>query len=683
MKWRYFILSSIICGTWAGSVFAQGTTVSLALTPIQTAFVKGDVSRFRMMNWTKDGSQSGVRELLLDTKVGKDVKVSFEGNGMFGDTDYKGGMLVTKDDLGYVKLNYDSFRKYYDNKGGYYPKFTSSGMALQTLGQDLALDIGHFALEIGKGTPEDSNFSIGYERGTKKGIKDSTTWSYVKDYALGTNTTIDRRKISPASIAKDETTDTLTAKGKVEVAGFTVKGEQKYVFFKGNNLRDTSTYGSTNVQADNIQTLQREIPQTKELTSSVRAERWTLNDKTYISFGYNFGHLRNSMLRSDRDYMSNILYASGTFRDGIAENLMDTHTLAGQVLTSLTDKLTFISRFKGEFSTTHSNATEYTLDVNGNRTAATNSINENRLGSAAESFSLRYNGLAKTSLYADLDLKQEHNWQYLQQSTNYSSLVNNAPEGKGTIGMRVSPTNKITWTTEASYGKKTDKLNKGEYSYETSLGANTGFIRRLMTVSDDVSTRLAVKPVKWLENSFKVKASTNVYHMTSTTSTNAYLTAGWDETAIPTKENDFIYDIVLMPTDALMFDVSYGLQLSKVDGPSIANTGTPPAYTANVYTWALNSSYAPTEKLSFFNSFEYSRSRNSTNADGSNYTSTGTTLWGPDQEWYNIDTGIKWSLKKDLTIEPHYAYSAFRSYEGMEIGNYSANIVWLDVDMKF
>ena len=140
-----------------------------------------------------------------------------------------------------------------------------------------------------------------------------------------------------------------------------------------------------------------------------------------------------------------------------------------------------------------------------------------------------------------------------------------------------------------------------------------------------------------------------------------------------------------MPTEELMIDASYSRKLNKVGGIGSQYAYAPPAFTGNVDILSLSTSYAPTEKLSLFNTFEYARAKNKTNADSDSLTSnaTGPLLWGQNEEWFNIDTGVTFSLRKDLTIEPHYAYQSFRAFDGIDSGNYSAHVYWLDVSLNW
>ncbi len=643
--------------------------------PTKTVNVKGDASKYRVFNWTKDGSQSGIKELKLNAKPGKDTHIFFEGSGMFGDSNYTGDMMLTTDDVGYVKLEYKSFRKYFESRGGKFIPFTSAGMSLHTLPQDLELDIGHFAVEVGKGSAKDSILSLGYEHNTKEGSKSTLNWAYAKDAAFGT-ATANQRKITPSFYDIDNITDTVKLKGKTDVAGFTVKGEQKYSFFDGKSLNQEQLYSSATTASENKITQQIEFPQTKGLSTTVRAERWTAKDKTFMSFGYRFGQLRNSVIETERDYTSagNFTRAGflsgGRFRNGHAQNIQDTHTWTGQVLSNLTNDLIFISRVKGELRRIHSESVYDTLNTSEVVTTTVEQSNESDVLHLGESFSLRYNGLPKTSLYSDIELEQERTSKDLRaMPTTYSEQINRAPEGSGTFGMRFTPFNKVSLTTEFKHGEKNDKLTQDK-------GSTQAYINKLRTTSDSLSSRLSWKPVKWLENSLRVKTSSHVYHIQ---------VLSLDTSKMSTTERDFTYNVAIMPTDEWMIDASYSRKLSNTGTVGAQYSYSPPAFTGNVDVFALSTSYAPTEKFSVFNTLEYARAKNQTNANSDTLksTSVGPLLWGVNEEWFNMETGITWSLRKDLTIEPHYAYQSFRSFEGMESGNYSAHVGWLDITLNW
>ena len=650
----------------------------LEVTPIKIVDVKGDKAKYRAFNWTNDGTQWGINDLLMKGNSGKDLQVSFEGRANPENADYAGDMLATKGDKGYFRINYKTFRKYFENAGGYFP-FPSSDMRQHFLGDNLDLDIGHFAMEIGRGPVKDPSLSLGWERDTKQGLKSTLNWAYAKDSAFGTASS-NQRKITPSFYNIDNVTDTVKLKGKTDVQGFTVKGEQKFSFFVGKTLKQEQLYSNANPVTNSANKILQVIakPQTKDLSTSVRAERWTKDDKSYVSFGYRYGHLRNSEFEAEREYtgLANFspagFLSGGTFKNGFAENDVDTHTWTGQAFTNLTNDLIFISRLKGELKDIKSGSHDFTLNSSEVITGDVMQHNKNQITSTAESFSLRYKGLAKTSLYSDLELKQERNWK-IQDVTpaTYSETVNRRPEGTATIGMRYVLNSKLNLTTELKHGQKNDKLDQVKGSGDT-------YINKLRTTIDALSTRVTWKPFRWMENSFKYVASKNMYHIQ---------VLGLSTSKMPSEEQNIAYNLALMPNDQWMIDGSYTRKMPRTGPIGASHVFVPPVFTANVDTYTVSASYAPTEKFSIFNSFEYSRAKNKTNVDSRDLTTyptpNGPLLWGVNEKWYNFETGITWKVKKDLTVEPHYAYQSFRSYPGIESGNYSAQVTWVDVKVAW
>lgn len=670
-----FVLAGLVSVLCAGSALAQeGSVMSLTLMPIQTSFVKGDVQKFRAVNWITDGSQSGIKDLRLDAKAAKDLNVIFEGRGMPGDEDYIGSMAVTKEGVGFIKTEYKGFRKYFDGMGGFFPY---DHLSINDLNKELALDMGHFSLEVGRGTPEDSPLSLLWERDTKKGDKSRLSWAQVRDTVNGAIPS-QLKYTAPSWENLDETTDKLTLRGKGKFLGFNLKGAQTYEFSQADTYAAVpyigypvanDTYNKTRTVSDDMQT--------KQLTTNILAERWTLNEKTYLSFGYLYSHTRNTDIQYQKEY--NVLGVWTTANSpknnyGHSLAIKDTNTWTGQILTNITPTLVFISKGKAELMSLHSSAEQqaYTSPLP-TLLAATDKRDEQNEILTAEAFSLRYSGIAKTSLYSELEMAQANLNQNMRKNTgaaNFFVYDEKAPEIVGTLGARIVPIKGVSLTSEYKHSEKGMKA-------KDQLNDNT-FIANMLTVKDDASIKLSWKPIKWLENGLRVSQAENKYH------TQVY---AQDWLKAQGSERNFSYDLTLMPTDELMFNASYALQLLKSSTPAaqIKTGGGLPGYTGNVYTTSVGSSYAPNEKFSIFNNISYSMAQNGTN----NYpdlNSTGPAMqYGFSDQWYSADVGAKLEVKKNVSVEPHYSYYAFRSNpeEGVNYGNYSAHVVWFDVNMKW
>ena len=690
---------------------AQGTSqVSLALMPAQFITVKGDAAKFRAVNWINDGYQWGIKQLDITGDAAKDLHVSFKASGIPNTLETSDEILITKDEVGYVQLNYDSFRKYYGTAGGLYPGEISTNnplpLSAYRVGEDLFLDIGNLKVELGNKKPEETSLALYYERAFKNGSKNWLSWGDVK---AQTAATVGIRKVAPTWQHLDQTTDTMGIKNKFKALGFNFKGDQKFEFYKGNTERPeviydatTSTTGSTNKIRN-----QKDADQTKSLSAAYLADRWTLNDQTYLAMGYRVEHSRvsqNELMREYNQYGVPALYSNPKNWDGYTRVTEDKNTVTGHIHTNISDNLSLSTKLKAEIVRLNGVSVEANDCGTGLLTCSSgtpdgianyayNGTNENKISSGAGSVGLKYSGISKTSIYSDFEFGQERNWKALERSlqNNFSGQTattsnsafwreteNNSPEWKGTIGTRVTPFKGVSSVLEYKHGDKNDKLRliTGSNPTVANLYKLTYGLR---TTEDALSTRISWKPVRFLEGSFRAKQSMDVYRTQF---------ASYDTIKTQGTSRDFVYALTLMPLDELMFNLSYSLQQNKISTPVSELAGTTysdflPVSTSNVDTWELASSYAPTANLSFFNVLSYSRSQNGIKNHNLTSATTSAFAYDNDEVWYNADMGVKLALKNDWSVEPHYAYYSFRTKDSVTFGNYTANVMWFDITKKW
>ncbi|MBF0121841.1 MAG: hypothetical protein HQL21_00355 [Candidatus Omnitrophica bacterium] len=670
---KSFLIVMCVTAFLGTGVFAQ--QVSLALMPVQTAFVKGDVSKFRAMNWVKDGAQSGVKSLAIDSKVGKDVNVSFEGSGMLNDDNYSGDMLITKDEVGYIKLSYGSFVKYSPNNGVYYSPLGARSQTI--LGEDLSMDIGDLTFEIGKGSSSDPDLAFSYERKTKNGLKNSSIYQSAWISSGTTNV----RKVAPTFIEIDDVVNVLTLKGKAKVAGFNLKGDQKYSYWEGNRTSKGLVVAptlNTSATADGGR-VESIDASTKEFTTTLRADRWTVNDRTYIGFGYRYQRLHNEQLYNYTK-LTTAFALPTTYLGSDAKNVMDSNVWTGQLYSNLTDKLSFSSGLKLNLQSTKSRAEEATVTyATGAKSGVEDYENENRVTKVAENVSLKYAAFSKATMYADLEMKQERNWRSNIGNHGGYEAVETIPENMGTLGVRIAPIKTVNITTEYKHGRRIDRTNT---LWQTDDGTTRDFLfyNKVQADVDVLASRLAWKPVRWLQGAFRYTETAKTYHIDTIDGLN------FDPSKTSGYQRDFVYGLTLLPNDQWMFDLSYSIERSKLSGiPSQSAVALPPS-TSNVDSVMFSTTFAPTQKLSFYSAAQYSRARNTENEAGANLTAGSggaNMLYDIDAEWYSIETGLKIEAKKDLTVSPHYAYQAYREDPGMEMNDFSAHVIWVDVSMKF
>src|SRR5208282_1216195 len=123
MRYLRLLLSIAVAVYMTGAgrfVFAQEANTSpfsLTLEPVQYAYVKGNVGKFEALNWMPAGAVEGISDMSFVKDINKDVSLNIEGSEFTNDTG--NGRLTLKDgDIAFLKIEYNAFRKYYDNTGG-------------------------------------------------------------------------------------------------------------------------------------------------------------------------------------------------------------------------------------------------------------------------------------------------------------------------------------------------------------------------------------------------------------------------------------------------------------------------------------------------------------------------------------------------------------------------------------
>lgn len=613
--------------------------------PIRSVSVKGDAAKFRAINWMNDGITGGIKEMGFDGDIGKGDKLSFEGHAIPGDNDFGASFNLTKGNGGYITMDYGNFRKWYDVYGGYYSNFTAQ--PISKLSFEPKMDMGHFSFEIGSGSEKDPGISLRYDRDTKVGTKSTLAWGSVVEGVT--------RKILPSWQRNDHTTDTIALKGNVDVAGFNVNGQQRAEFFNAKTYREDAATTTTVSSHD-------QNAYAKNLTTALRADRWVLDDKTYVNFGYRYQHLRNDMLDNMKQ--------SAIVIDAYATS--DSHAWVQNFTTQLAPDLNFLLNFKEEIINNTGVGDYWTAP-----STYSSVQSENGISQTGQSLSLRYGGIPKTSLYTDWDFQQTRNsTERFRRTTSNTNIeyVERSPETTGVIGIRYVHNSKLNLTSQLKYQSKNE-------TYNMLVNNDPGiYISRLAVNSNEWNNRLTWKPLRWFQNSFRLQLVDKVYRQQSLNqpAVTPELT-NFDWIKSQSASRVYTYDAILQPWDEWMFNVGGSLNQFKVSTPAsqvAVSGGGIPVFTANVYTLLFSASYAPKENFSIYSSAQYSRANdfNSQGFDGIPY--------GVNNESYDITIGAKWSPKKNLTLEPHYGYYSYRANPNdnysMDYGNYTAHVVWLD-----
>ncbi|MBF0571938.1 MAG: hypothetical protein HQL12_08740 [Candidatus Omnitrophica bacterium] len=684
MKSLRFLLSIAVAVYLTGAghfVMAQETNTSpfsITLAPLQYADVKGNVGKFEVLNWMTNGANAGVSDITFIKNINKDISLDVEASA-FPKTDDGTGHLILKDgDLAFLKIDYNAFRKYYDNTGGVY-KDTSSIIIPGALSgfkgnsPNLQLDIGFFKLEAGLGAISDPFLDVTYEHNSKDGDKSLLMWTPVFNSG-----NLAYRLIGPSYEAVNDTSDTVTLKEKKDVAGITIKGEQKAEVDYNHNYAYMPFLNSTPGTASTYNQLrtENEYLDAKLFGSGVRIEKWMFNDKTFASLGYHYNHvhdtdlMQNQVLSSVTGLVTDYGTGNGASTKqslwSFANALENEHVWVGNFNSILMPDLTLATDVKYEhigsegssvYNDDHTNISTFLP-------GPVSSTMDNRQDNEGEHISLRYSGISHTSLYAESSLEQKRYWfdESMPGTFEIARLVRTEKES-WTFGGKIVPDRFFTFTTQV-------KQRWEDNRYDTLLDINPGnqaFLDQLNINAVEESSTLTWKPYRWVQNSVKYQFVDAVYmprETTENTSVGVY----------PISENHMLssiltYDITVEPVDPLMLTLSYSHAENYIRTLQASQTGTSniPTFNSGDNSWLFSDSYTPMENIVLTNTVAYTLSPNYVDiSDGVPY--------GSSFKELTFTTGLEWTYHKWLKLGPSYEHASYRDNSLAGAGNYSANI---------
>src|ERR1039457_3240404 len=124
------------------------------------------------------GVFGGIEDLHYQADVAKKTTFTLDGHSIFDDHNYKLGLGLNHDALGFVRFNFENFRTWYPGTGGDLP---GDGTAFSLLGDALSLDRGLLSFEAGLTKKDIPQITFKYTHRYRDGDKTSTLWGPVHD----------------------------------------------------------------------------------------------------------------------------------------------------------------------------------------------------------------------------------------------------------------------------------------------------------------------------------------------------------------------------------------------------------------------------------------------------------------------------------------------------------------------
>ncbi|HWM25307.1 MAG TPA: MtrB/PioB family outer membrane beta-barrel protein [Chthoniobacterales bacterium] len=474
----------------------------------------GDAGAFQERHWINDGIFGGLEDLHWEPKVGDKATLKIDGRALGGIEDYLASIELTVTDVGYIKAGYRKFRTWYDGHGGYFPP---NDLFFELYDNDFSIDRENIWVELGLRLPKWPEITFRYERQSREGEKDSTSWG---DTTLtGVPGANNARNIVPTFLGIDEmrhifALDLKHAFGKTDV-GLGVRYETQETD-NTRNVRRRPGEPTT----DRIFTQRDQLDY--DLFSTHFYQTTRLNKQLQFSAAYMFTTL-NSDIGGTRLYGQSYdpvfdpVYARRQRRDeGFIDQFggsqLDQHVATLNLSWRPTKDWVIIPSFRYEHNDLNSvgNAVETIIAPTGPIVMLfepLEAMSERSFDSVTESLEARYTGLKKWTFYAKGEWMQEE----LDQIERDFELTEDAPSlliGRDTNGDINSQKYVVganwypqTWLNVATQYYKKIYVNDYDHTFDTTPNnAPAGdrypaFLREQDFNVDDFNIRVTWRPI--------------------------------------------------------------------------------------------------------------------------------------------------------------------------------------------
>ena len=141
----------------------------------------GNTAQAQQRTRLNSGAFGGIEDFHYQTDIAKKTKLTLDGRGIYDDHDYKIGLGVEKEGLGFIRLGFENFRTWDAGNGGFSPV---DGIAYPRSGDALALDRGQLSLEAGYNKEGQPKVTFKYTHRYRDGEKGTTLWGPEHDSSL-------------------------------------------------------------------------------------------------------------------------------------------------------------------------------------------------------------------------------------------------------------------------------------------------------------------------------------------------------------------------------------------------------------------------------------------------------------------------------------------------------------------
>jgi hypothetical protein len=643
-------------------------SLAFSLTPLLGGTtVSGDQSKFRELSSQPDGLYGGVEQFELFQQTSPDTKLLLTGHALLDN--YKIGLSVDRNELGFIHSGWEQFRTWFDDTGGYEPTLIQPA---PSLGRDLHLDTGKAWIDFGLTLPDWPQLVLGYEYDYQQGNEATTEWSAV-GASPGT-----ARNLAPASEHLNEGVHILKFDLDDEIKGVAVEERFRGEFYH------LST-GDTNVAFGPFPQTVSEGTTYFQGANTIRIEK-KVNDWCFASGGYLY-----SKLNADSSFtMSSpaLLQQTDIPRINLEQesHVGNLNALFGPfadlvISTGVQADWTRQDGFgAGTFDqeTPPPPFTSVLIPFNVASDYDETSLRENA--------ALRYSKIPFTSLFAEARMEQQNIGQFDQfsapqdilnkavftQHTEFSSQLDDLR-----VGFSTSPWRSVSFST---HYRRTEDASQYDSDplVQPVLTAYPTFIRSRDLLTDEVEAKLVLHPSTRFKTTLSYQYHDDEYAMCTAPYNSFGNVISPGGQLIAGEDHSHIYSLseTLTPTPRLFLSTTVSYETSTL---MTAANGSPAVVpdAGDIYTVLGDGTCVLSQSTDLFASYAFSEA----NYGQNNY--AGGLPLGAQYQRHSAQIGFTCRFGKHVTAKLQYRFDYYDEPSSGGAANYRAQSVFGLVTFRF
>jgi hypothetical protein len=647
---------------------APTNNLDFSFSPVLGATtVSGDNHKFRELNWQKENANGGVEEFNLFRQTSPDTQWLLTGHALLDD--YKFGLSVDRNDIGFIHSGWEQYRKYFDDTGGYAPSLLKTA---PSLGEDLHLEIGKAWIDFGLTLPDWPRMVLGYEFDYKHGNEASTELS-----AVGTHQGT-ARNIAPESRSVNESVNIIKFDLDDEIKGVTVEERFRGEFYRLNTSDTNVAFGP--------------LPQSvKEGTTYFQGANTIRLEKKFSDWFFGSAGYLYSKLDADSAFRMDV----PTLRQetSIPQIDLEKESNVGNLngLIGPFGGLVISTGVQAEWTRQNSFGNG-TFDQANPPPSVVNLLVPFTLASdydetsLQENVSLNYSKIPFTSLFAEARLEQQNISQYDQFSAA-QNILNKAvflqhtafssQSGDFRVGFSTSPWRSVAFS--AHYRRSEDDSQYDSNPLvQPSRTAYPSFIRSRNLTTDEVEAKVVLHLSAKLKTTLSYQYHEDIYDVNTlpfvmfgkAISPGGELMAGEDYSHI------FSVNATVTPTSRLFLSAMFSYETSSLITAADGSPAVVP-YRGDIYTVLANGTYVFSPTTDVFASYAFSEANY-----GQNNFAGGLPL-GIQYQRHSVQAGLARRFKKNISAKIQYRFDYYDEPSSGGANNYDAHSIFGVLTFQF